>query len=64
MASAYINGKCTHVISHHALLAALQLQPNFSSHQIYWLQFLGAYKLIFEYCLMVGAIALECLSYY
>ena len=58
----YIDGKHTRVITDHATLTALYSQPNLSSHQICWLQFLGAFSLEFEYRPGVAAIVPDFLS--
>ena len=57
-----IDGKSIVVFTSYALLVALLLQPNLSSHQINWIQFLGAYKLAFEYHLGVAAVVPDFLA--
>ena len=59
---AYIDGKHTCVITDHAPVTALHSQPNLSSHQIHWLQFLGAFSLMFEYQPGVAAVVPDFLS--
>ena len=44
------------------LTTALHYQPNLSSHQIRWLQFLGAFSLEFEYRPGVAAVVPDFLS--
>ena len=60
---AYIDGKCTRVITDHAPLTAVHSHPKLSSRQIHWLQFLGAFSLEFEYRLRVAAIVPDFLSH-
>ena len=59
---ANIDGKCTWVITDHAPLTSLHSQPNLSSHQIHWLQILGAFHLEFEYRPGVDAVFPDFLS--
>ena len=59
---AYIDGKHTRVITDHAPLTALHSQPNLSSRQIRWLQFLGAFRLTFDYRPGVAAVVPDFLS--
>ena len=45
----YLDGKTTHVVTDHAPLTSLHSQPHLSARQVRWLEFLGAFHLVFDY---------------
>ena len=59
----YVDGKCTRVLTDHSSLIYMATQPHLSPRQVHWMEFLSAYKILFEYLLGKEAIVPDALSH-